>query len=246
VLAIDDDPNAIELLQENVAEAGYEVVGARSGDEGIQKAKELHPYAITLDIIMPNKDGWQVLHDLKTQPATRDVPVILITIVDTKALGYQLGAADYLVKPLDRAALLAALDRIAQVNGGVAPRRLLIVDDDPNVVDMVRQQLSETPHEVESAADGVAALAAIDRRRPDAILLDLLMPRLDGFGLIEQLRQQPDHAGIPILVLTAKTLSSEEAARLEASVFQILQKQGLAGETLVRELQRALQHSANG
>jgi CheY-like chemotaxis protein len=94
---IDDDPDAIYLLQENLAEAGYQVVGARSGDEGIQKAKELHPYAITLDIIMPNKDGWQVLHDLKTHPATRDIPVILITIADKKALGYQLGAADYLV-----------------------------------------------------------------------------------------------------------------------------------------------------
>jgi CheY-like chemotaxis protein len=114
VLAIDDDADAIEILQHNLAEAGYQVVGARGGDEGVWKAKQLRPYAIILDIMMPNKDGWQVLHELKSDPATRDIPVILLTIVDKKALGYQLGASDYLVKPLDREALLAALGLMAQ------------------------------------------------------------------------------------------------------------------------------------
>jgi PAS domain S-box-containing protein len=241
ILVIDDDPDVIELLQENIADAGYQVIGAHNGDEGVQKARALHPYAITLDIIMPDKDGWQVLHDLKTDPATRDIPVILLTIVDKKALGYQLGAADYLVKPLERESVLAALQRMQRANGGAAHERLLVVDDDPSVADIVRQQLAGMAYTVDAAADGVAALEAIARQRPDAILLDLVMPRLDGFGLIEQLRQRPDYAAIPIIVLTAKTLSSTEAARLRASVAQVIQKQGMEENTLIRELQRALQ-----
>jgi len=241
VLAIDDDADAIEILQDNLGDAGYQVVGARGGDEGVLKAKQLRPYAITLDIMMPGKDGWQVLHELKSDPATRDIPVILLTIVDKKALGYQLGASDYLVKPLDREALLAALGRMAQANGGIAPKRLLVVDDDPNVIEMVQQLLGETPYEVHAAADGLAALDAIARRRPDAILLDLMMPRMDGFGVIERLRQRPESASIPIVVLTAKTLTGEESARLKESVAQVMQKQGLEGETLIRELQRMLQ-----
>jgi CheY-like chemotaxis protein len=106
VLAIDDDPDVIYLLQENLGEAGYQVVGALGGAEGVQKARELRPHAITLDIIMPHKDGWQVLHELKTDAATRDIPIIVLSIVDKKELGYHLGANDYLVKPLDSEAVL--------------------------------------------------------------------------------------------------------------------------------------------
>jgi PAS domain S-box-containing protein len=245
VLAIDDDGDAIEILQDNLSDAGYQVVGARGGDEGVWKAKQLRPYAITLDIMMPDKDGWQVLHELKSDPATRDIPVILLTIVDKKALGYQLGASDYLVKPLDREALLAALGRMAQANGGIPPKRLLVADDDPNVIEMVQQLLGETSYEVHAAADGLAALDAIARRRPDVILLDLMMPRLDGFGVIERLRGSPQYASIPIVVLTAKTLTAEESARLKESVAQVMQKQGLEGDTLIRELRRALQPAAD-
>ncbi|MDQ2999421.1 MAG: response regulator, partial [Chloroflexota bacterium] len=241
VVVIDDDPDVIELLQENITDAGYQVIGAHSGDEGVQKARALHPYAITLDIMMPGKDGWQVLHELKTDPATRDIPVILLTIVDKKALGYQLGAADYLVKPLERESVLAALQRITQDNGGAAHERLLVVDDDPSVADIVRQQLAGMAYTVDAAADGVVALEVIARNRPDAILLDLVMLRLDGFGLIEQLRQRSDYAAIPIIVLTAKTLSSAEATRLRTSVSLVIQKQGMEENTLIRALQRALQ-----
>lgn len=116
VLAIDDDPDAIYLLRENLSEVGYQVVGATNGDEGVQKAKEIQPFAITLDITMPHKDGWQVLHDLKTDPATRDIPVIMLTMVDKKLLGYRLEAADYLLKPVDNQAMVAALQRLSLGN----------------------------------------------------------------------------------------------------------------------------------
>ena len=213
MLAIDDDPNVVYLLQENLAEAGYQVIGAASGAEGLQKARDLRPFAITLDILMPHKDGWQMLHELKTAVATRDIPIIVLSIVDQKDLGYRLGAFDYLLKPFDREAILAALVRIPPHQGC-----LLVVDDDPQMVDLVRQLLEDESYEVIAAADGHAGARGY---RPAAscglILLDLLMPHLDGFGVIEYLQQNPRYRDIPVLVLTAKTLTAEEKTLLSAA-----------------------------
>jgi signal transduction histidine kinase/DNA-binding response OmpR family regulator len=236
VLAIDDDANVLYLLQENLAESGYHVVGAVSGEEGLRKARELNPFAITLDILMPHKDGWQVLHELKADVATHHIPIIVLSIVDQKDLGYRLGAFDYLVKPFDRNAILAALGRISPPQG-----RLLVVDDDPYVVDLVRQLLDGEPYAVAAAIDGLEALAAVARQRPDVILLDLLMPRLDGFGVLEALRQEPHTREIPIIVLTAKTLDTEETTRLRQRVCTVMQKRGLERQGLIQELRSALQ-----
>jgi CheY-like chemotaxis protein len=243
ILSIDDDPNDLEILRENLHEAGYEVIGAASGEEGIAKARALRPHVITLDVMMPNKDGWQVLYDLKADPATRDIPVIMLTIVDKKPLGYQLGAADYLLKPFNTEAVLASLQRVTQLNGGHPPRRVLVADDDPNVVDLVTQLLGGQ-YELEAACDGIDALAAIARNRPDVILLDLMMPGLDGFAVIERLRQNPDHRAIPVVVLTAKSLTVDEAAGLNSRVAKVIDKQGLVGEALIREIEDALAHRA--
>jgi CheY-like chemotaxis protein len=191
--------------------------------------------AITLDILMPQKDGWQVLHELKADAATRAIPVIVLSIVDNKALGYRLGACDYLMKPFDRDTILAALAHVPPQQG-----RLLVVDDDPQVVNLVCQLLEGEPYEIISAADGQEALQAIAHRRPDVILLDLLMPRMDGFALIEQLQQDPQSQPIPVIVITAKTLTSDEQARLEQSVRAVIQKRGLDRETLIQELQGLL------
>lgn len=237
VLAIDDDPDVIYLLRENLAEAGYTVVGAQSGEEGLRKARELRPSAITLDVLMPHKDGWQVLHELKADTATRDIPIIVLSIIDNKDLGYRLGAFDYLLKPFDREAVLAALARIHPQQG-----RLLVVDDDPKVVDLVRQLLEGEPYEVMAAADGQEALAAIARQRPDIILLDLLMPGMDGFAVIEHLQQEPRYRHIPVVVLTAKTLTPTEESMLEQSVRSVIQKRGLDRDTLLQEL-RGLLHA---
>ena len=167
VLAIDDDPDVVLLLKENLADAGYRVVGASNGAEGLRLARELKPSAITLDIVMPQTDGWQVLHGLKADPATRDIPVLLLSVVDQKDLGYRLGAADYLMKPFERDELIAALQRVAP-----RCRSLLVVDDDPHVADLVRQSLEDEPYQIDAAQDGLAALEAIGQRRPDVILLD--------------------------------------------------------------------------
>ena len=235
MLAIDDDPNVIYLLRENLTEAGYHVVGAANGSEGLLKARELRPFAITLDILMPHTDGWQVLHELKNDDATRDIPIIVLSVVDQKELGYRLGAFDYLMKPIDREVLLAALARISPQRG-----RLLIVDDDPLVVDLMRQFLEDEDYDIEAAMDGQEALEAIARQRPDVIFLDLLMPRLDGFGVIEQLRIDPDHCDIPIIVLTAKTLTEAERTLLQQSVLKVIEKRGLEPDALLREIRNAL------
>jgi PAS domain S-box-containing protein len=232
IVAIDDDPDVIYLLQENLAEAGYRVIGATSGEEGLQQARALRPFAITLDILMPHKDGWQLLHDLKGDPATQDIPIMVLSIVDNKALGYRLGAFKYLLKPFDRETILAALTHIPPQRG-----RLLVVDDDPQVIDLVRQLLEGEPYEVVAAADGQEALEAIARQRPDIVLLDLLMPRLDGFAVIAHLRQEPQYRQLPVIVLTAKTLTAAEYALLDQRVRTVLQKQGLDRDTLLEELQ---------
>jgi CheY-like chemotaxis protein len=235
VLAIDDDPDVIYLLEENLRDSGYQVVGAGTGDEGLQKARSLQPFAITLDIMMPRLDGWSVLHALKAEPATRDIPVIVLSIVDNRELGFRLGAVDYLLKPFDRDAVLSALGRLAPRRG-----RLLVVDDDPQVADLVRQLLEGEPYEIEAAVDGAEGLDRLARTRPDVILLDLMMPRVDGFTFIERVRQDPEAARIPVIVLTALSPSASEVRALADRVHAVVQKVGLERDAFLRDLAAAL------
>jgi adenylate cyclase len=235
VLAIDDDPNVVYLLKENLADTGYRVIGAASGEEGLQKARELRPRAITLDVIMPGLDGWQVLHALKTDPLTRDIPVILVSIVDQKDLGFQLAAADYVVKPFDREALIGALARVAP-----RCRRILVVDDDPNVAELVRQWLEGEGCTINWAPDGVAGLERIAQARPGVIFLDLLMPRMDGFAFLDALQADAVHRDIPVIVLTAKSLTDADRRLLQERVLSLIDKRGLDREAVIREVRRAL------
>jgi PAS domain S-box-containing protein len=238
VLSIDDDSDVHELLKENLGEHGYQVVGVCTGDEGLKLARELQPFAITLDIMMPGKDGWQVLHELKSNPATRDIPVILLTIVDKHALGYQLGAVDYLVKPLEEGALAGALQRLRSERKSGGQLRMLVVDDDPDIPDLIRQLLDSSSCQVSAASDGEFALQAIENETPDVILLDLMMPRMDGFAFLEALQEAGRR--IPVIVLTAKTLSSSERELLEGRVERIIKKNGLEQTRLLEELQRTM------
>jgi GAF domain-containing protein/CheY-like chemotaxis protein/anti-sigma regulatory factor (Ser/Thr protein kinase) len=237
VLVIDDHQNAVELIREILEEAGYQVFAAPDGVQGLEMARVCKPLAITLDIMMPNKDGWQVLHDLKSNPQTRHIPVILVTVVDQKALGYQLGAADYLLKPLEGQDLLSSLSRITDKQ---QKPRLLVVDDDPNVHEMITHLLADSDYLIRAVSDGDQALAAIQTETPDIILLDLLMPNLDGFGVIENLNQEPETSHIPIIILTAKSLSQTEADHLASYIVSVIQKQGLRGETLLKTIESAM------
>jgi CheY-like chemotaxis protein len=239
LLVIDDDPDAVYLLQENLNQQEYNILGTRNGQEGLRLAHEHQPQAILLDIIMPGADGWQVLHDLKEDPATSNIPVILLTIVDKKALGFRLGAAAYLLKPLDPVAVREALNRVI-VPASRRPKHILVVDDDPNIADMLRQFLPETEFKLDAALDGIAGLEAISAARPDILLLDIVMPRLDGFGVIESLRADPKTCDLPIIVISAKELTAPESARLKETVALVMKKQGFQGEKLVDEINNFL------
>lgn len=241
ILAIDDDPDVIYLLEENLSDTAYKVIGANSGEEGLRLAQMLNPFAITLDIMMPGMDGWRVLYDLKTNPDTRDIPVIMLSIVDRKHFAYRLGAFDYLVKPLDQEAIISTLDRIpTEVKDGNLPR-VLVVDDDPDIIDLIQQMLSAEPYNVVTASDGQMALAMVSQQLPDIILLDLFMPNLDGFSVIEQLSRDPNTHAIPVLAITAKLLDAAERQHLHQRVQTVIEKQGLAHTGLVQELKQALQ-----
>ncbi len=239
LLVIDDDPDAVYLLQENLNQQEYEILGASNGQDGIRLACEQQPQAILLDIILPGADGWQVLHDLKENLQTTSIPVILLTIVDKKALGFRLGAAAYLLKPLDPIAVRDTLCHVIRPDDS-SQKQLLVVDDDPNIVDMLRQFLPEAEFKLDSALDGLAGLEAIALRRPDILLLDIIMPRLDGFGVIEALRADPQTRDLPIIVISAKDLTGSEASRLKETVAVVMKKQGFQGEKLMEEIKSLL------
>ncbi|OGO33908.1 MAG: hypothetical protein A2Z16_07425 [Chloroflexi bacterium RBG_16_54_18] len=240
ILAIDDNPDVHNLLEAHLSEAGYRLATAMSGDEGVLQARQLQPFAITLDIMMPDKDGWQVLHELKSDPLTSHIPVILHTIVDKQALGFRLGAVDYLVKPLDENALLASLERLERGRDNQPARRLLVVDDDPNVADLVQQILEPSLYQVDTARDGLQAFAALEAHLPDTILLDLMMPQLDGFGFLERFSHESRWKDIPVIILTSRNLTAADREVLKDRVAAIIQKNGLDSETLLNEIQAVL------
>jgi signal transduction histidine kinase/CheY-like chemotaxis protein len=236
LLAIDDDPDVLSLLRQNLEEEGYCVVGALNAEEGLQKAKALHPFAITLDILLPQKDGWAVLGALKADSATRDIPIIMLSIIDDKELGFSLGAFDYLLKPFDKEAILAALRRISGVPAG----RVLLVDDEPAAVDLLAQILQDEGYQVKGVHSGEEALRILEDSPQDIMLLDLLMPGLDGFEVIQQVRTKPRLRDIPIIVVTAKDLTDAERGFLCRSADRIIQKAGIAREALMKEIRRLL------
>ena len=235
VLAIDDDPNVISLITQELEEEGYQVIGAGRALEGIQKAHEVKPHAITLDIMMPGMDGWETISRLKSDPDTADIPVIVLSIIDNKELGFRLGADEYLVKPIDREALARVLHRF-EGRG----KQVLVCDDDPVVIELAQQLLEDDGWTVRSAANGQLALDEIAREQPDVLLLDLMMPVMDGFETLSRLRADPDTADLPVIVITAKDLAGEELADLRANTSRVIEKDGLDRGRILRELRTAM------
>jgi signal transduction histidine kinase/CheY-like chemotaxis protein len=239
VLVIDDDPAVRELLPRNLASAGMHIVTAASGEEGLRLAKALHPDLITLDVVMPEMDGWSVLAILKSTPDLADIPVIMLTIVDEQKTGFALGAIDCLSKPIDSERLTRLVsthrrDRRAPV--GMIKDYILVVEDDLMLRELLRRTLEQEGWEVVEAENGRAALALAAHNRPTMMLLDLMLPGLDGVQVIDGLRALPAGPSIPIVMITAKDLTPAERARLNGSVAQILQKGMYSSEGLLREV----------
>jgi signal transduction histidine kinase/DNA-binding response OmpR family regulator len=233
VLVIDDDPNALDLLGRTLQGAGVHVVTASGGLEALRLAKTLHPAAITLDVLMPEMDGWEVLRELKCDPETRDIPVIMVTMTDDREKGYALGATEFLTKPIDRGRLVQLLDCYAIAG---AERRALVVDDQSANRDMLRRALEKEGWQVDEAENGRAALDRVAEREPSLILLDLMMPVMDGFAFVTQLRKTEGWRGIPIVVVTAKDLTDEDRRRLSGEVVGLIQKGGTDRESLLAQI----------
>jgi signal transduction histidine kinase/CheY-like chemotaxis protein len=239
VLVVEDDVHIATVLRTYLEADGYRVVIAEDGQTAIHLAHELRPFAMTLDISLPKLDGWSVLNSLKRDPDTSTIPVVVVSIVDNRDFGLVLGATEYLVKPIDPDRLRGVLHGL---DGSPAPGEgaLLIVDDDPALRDVLSSLLSEDGWRVATAADGQAALNAIDQERPTAIVLDLMMPNIDGFEVLRTLRDQPTTRDLPVIVVTAKELTEDDRQRLSRSAQRVILKQATPLEDLRREIRGLL------
>jgi len=243
ILCIDDDADVLDLISGYLNDEGYQTVTANNPEQGLALAKEIVPFAITLDILMPHKDGWSVLSELKCEDKTRDIPVFIISFLENKALGYQLGAFDYLQKPVESEELINGIARIKNEHITGA----LVVDDDIEARDLLKQILDETNITCKFAVDGNDALrtlqnCTLSKQPPELILLDLMMPGMDGFELLKEIKQNPDWANIPVIVITAKTLEEHERDFLRPRVASILAKEGLTSNCVLKQLSTAMKH----
>lgn len=240
VLIIDDDPNVRELLARVISKEGFHAITASSGEEGIQVARECKPQAITLDVMMAGMDGWEVLSTLKADPDLADVPVIVLTMLDNKNLGFALGATDYLTKPVDRSRLISLLSRYRS-NG--KPGHVLVIEDEEVIRELVRRTLEKENWKVSEAENGLVGLERLKEQPPDLILLDLMMPEMDGFQFIGELRSKPEWKAIPVIVITAKELTEGDRLYLNGYVENLLQKGAYKREDLLLEVSKRVRES---
>ncbi len=237
VLVIDDDPNVHDLLRRSLPREGFRVESATDGASGIERARELAPDVILLDVLMPGLDGWSVLTSLKEDPELSGIPVVMVSMIDDRRLGFALGATDYLTKPVQSPRLLGVLRRLCPTPGGT----ILIVDDEDDARDRIARIIREAGWSTEEAENGVAALARLDEVDPDLILLDLVMPEMDGFAFLDALRARPEGPAPAIVVLTAKDLTLEDRRRLNGGVQQVLQKGGPESHDLAGQIRALLE-----
>jgi CheY-like chemotaxis protein len=219
---------------------GFTVRVARDGEEGLARARELRPMAIVLDILLPRVDGWDVLARAKADPAIADIPVVVVSMLDERGKGFALGAADYLVKPVQRDALLEILRRVtepAKSRNGHA--RVLAIDADPLALELIQAVLGPEGYEVLKATSGQEGVQLAQRERPGLVILDLLMPGMDGFDVVEALRGDPATEAIPIIILTAKTLETGDVERLNSRVAHLAEKGSFSRAEFVELVRRS-------
>jgi PAS domain S-box-containing protein len=232
VLVVDDDPDARELLSRHLQRGGYAVHVAANGEEAMHLARTLQPDVVTLDVMMPRMDGWAVLSAMKEDAELAEIPVIMATVVDNQSIGFSLGAADYLIKPIDRGRLVRAVEKCCPG----ALRHVLIVEDDAPTSELMRRALRQIDCMVTQAENGRVGLDRLNEALPDAILLDLMMPEMDGFEFISRVRAEPRWQRIPVIVVTAKTLAAEDFARLNGQVQHLVHKGEHSGKTVLTAL----------
>jgi signal transduction histidine kinase/DNA-binding response OmpR family regulator len=238
VLVIDDEASARDLLSRSLGKEGFVVHTAPTGEEGLRLARMLRPDVISLDVLMPGMDGWAVLRALKADHATSAIPVVMVSMVDEKDMGFALGASDYVSKPFDRERLAAVLRKYKCAS---PPCTVLLVEDDAATRDVLRRRFEQDGWSVCEAGNGRIGLEAVARNRPQLIVLDLMMPEMDGFEFVAELRKSEPGSRIPVVVVTAKDLTPEDRDRLNGHVRSIFQKGEFSRDELVREIRLLLQ-----
>ena len=237
VLVSEDDRPTSEILTINLVNSGYSVAHAYDGIEAVEKAKSLKPFAILLDIMLPKKDGWDVLNELKTDKDTKNIPVIITSIIDNKDLGFALGATDYLIKPIEKESLIHTLSQFTLTSKRKKRQvNILLVDDDPIVHKMIGKILADEGFNLVHAYNGEEGLKMAIELKPDLILLDLVMPDIDGFEVAENIKKHPISAQIPIFIITSKDLTVEERLKLSGNIERIIGKKSFSAEELSRSI----------
>ena len=237
VLIIDDDLAVRELLGKAFGDNGFVVLTAGNGEEGLEQARNFRPDVITLDVLMRGMDGWSVLVRIKSDPELAEIPVVVLSIVDEKRKGIALGATDYLVKPIDRKQLLLVLSGITRLSAvrEDEERTLLVIDDDENNRDILSRMLREEGWEVLQAANGQEGFSVLDTSLVDLIFLDLIMPVMDGFTFLAELRRRPEYRAIPVIVVTSKALSELEHRMLRQQADFVISRYGMETEEVIQE-----------
>jgi CheY-like chemotaxis protein len=239
ILAIDDDPQVISLYERYLQPQGYQVIALTDPAQAVDTVRQLKPFAVTLDIMMPGRDGWTVLSELKNSVETRAIPVIMCSILEKNKKGFSLGAADYLVKPVLEEDLLNALNRLNSAND---IRNVLVIDDNPSDLNLIERILKTNGrYQPVTAKGGKAGWEKIQEQKPDAVILDLFMPDLDGFSILGKLRSTPEMSLIPVIVVSGADLTAEQHSQLAEFGQELLQKGALNEKDLLLLLDRALQ-----
>ncbi|MGD8457532.1 MAG: response regulator [Anaerolineales bacterium] len=241
IVSIDDDAKVISLYQRYLSPHGYQVVPLTDPTKAIDQIRDIKPYAITLDIMMPNKDGWQVIQDIKSDPELNSIPIIICSITENREKAYKLGAVDYLVKPILEEELVTAIKNLS-LSEDRTVHDILVIDDDPDVLQLIKATLrDEATYRIQYANGGFNGLEKMKERRPDALILDLVMPDLDGFSILETMQGDQELRSIPVIILTAADLSIEERTQIEKYKRNFLQKGTFRGNELIDFLENALE-----
>ena len=237
VVVIDDDPTVLELMERFLTKEGFTVRTASNGRDGLALARTVQPVAITTDVMMPGMDGWSVINEAKADPRTAQIPIILVTITDSREMGMALGVYDFLPKPVN-------WDRLAQVMKKLRlshdQRPILVVEDDPATREQLERILKKESWHVLLATNGREALAVVREHAPALVLLDLMMPEMDGFEFLDHFRQDARFAHTPVIVLTAKDLTAEDHQRLSGRVSDVIGKAGYLSTKILPQLRAYL------
>ncbi len=236
ILVVDDEPDVVAMIADYLSQVGYFPMTATSGAQALELAEKHRPFAITLDILMPDMDGFEVLQRLKENPVTRDIPTIIISMKDDKEVGFALGAVGYITKPVNKDRLIAEINKI----GGRSPHAIMVVDDNEFERREISQIINQEGMQAVAAANGLQCMEIIAKSIPDVLVLDLIMPDMDGFEVLERVRNEPATRHLPVIVVTAKELTAEDRKKLTGNATSVLAKSDTTSTALLQEIKKIL------